>query len=261
MAQPLLLQRWKLVTFGGQMPTTFWERPALRSLAMLSGTFKAAAFSLVLTFALSSATLAMPSQRRTPAKRGLVRKTLIAAPFAISALVGLNFYQTASELNHGQTYVAAADERVAAYVEQKAQEMEPKFKILSARMTQESKAFKAITEARKGLVNTSGAEAAKATDLFSKALANVVVLKENYPQFKTDTTIQTVFSDLQRLQSGVRVERERVIEAKKAYNLQFADPWTGFVARTMGYQPLETAQAPAMVAPTSPVTFEMPSFE
>jgi len=108
-------------------------------------------------------------------------------------------------------------------------------------LKQEQKVFGDIAEAR---TRYSGAksteEKVSAANNMEGALARLLVIVENYPQLKSNETVQQFMAQLEGTENRISVERSRYNESVRGFNVQvktfptniFASMF-GFSARTM----------------------------
>ncbi|WP_286984757.1 LemA family protein [Candidatus Aquicultor secundus] len=90
-------------------------------------------------------------------------------------------------------------------------------------LKQEQKVFGEIAEAR---TRYSGAQTAtekvKATNQVESALARLLVIMENYPQLKSNETVQQLMAQLEGTENRVSVERRRYNEVATEYNISIS---------------------------------------
>lgn len=104
-------------------------------------------------------------------------------------------------------------------------------------LTQEQEVFGELARARQ---NYAGArtpdEQAQAATQVESALARLLVIVENYPQLRSNETVQTLMSQLEGTENRVAVERRRYNEEVRDYNVYIARFPTNIPASLFGYE-------------------------
>jgi LemA protein len=86
-------------------------------------------------------------------------------------------------------------------------------------MKQEQKVFGAIAEARTRYSGAqTGGEKVEAANQMESALARLLVIMENYPQLKSNETVQQLMAQLEGTENRIAVERRRYNEVVQDYN-------------------------------------------
>lgn len=113
-------------------------------------------------------------------------------------------------------------------------------------LTQEQEVFGEIARARQ---NYAGAktpnEQALAANQVESALGRLLVIVENYPQLKSNETVQTLMSQLEGTENRVAVERRRYNEEVRDYNIYISRFPTNIPASLFGYQKRDFFEAAA----------------
>ena len=108
----------------------------------------------------------------------------------------------------------------------------------------ESKAIEQVTEARTKYLNSSSTdEKIEANNEISKALSNLLVVVENYPDLKASTNFTQLSDELSGTENRIAVARRDYNEAVKDYNLKIKKFPTGIIANMFGYEAKEYFQA------------------
>jgi len=104
-------------------------------------------------------------------------------------------------------------------------------------LTQEQEVFGEIARARQ---NYAGArtpdERAQAATQVESALARLLVIVENYPQLRSNETVQTLMTQLEGTENRISVERRRYNEEVRDYNVYIARFPTNIPASLFSYQ-------------------------
>ena len=103
-------------------------------------------------------------------------------------------------------------------------------------LTQEQKVFGDLAAAR---ASYSGAttvnQKAEAATQVESALSRLLVIMENYPQLKSNETVQTFMSQLEGTENRVSVERNRFNEIVNTYNIVIKRLPTNILASMFGF--------------------------
>ncbi len=121
-------------------------------------------------------------------------------------------------------------------------------------LTQEQKVFGDIAEARTRYSGTTSgsAQRVEASNELESALSRLLVIVENYPQLKSDQTVQALMDELSGTENRIAVERGRYNESASSYNVQVRQFPTNLFAGMLGFsvRPLFEAQDGAQNAPS-----------
>lgn len=103
-------------------------------------------------------------------------------------------------------------------------------------LTQEKEVFSNIAEARQGYAGASTAsEKVTATNEMESALSRLLVIVENYPELKSNETVQDLMVELAGTENRISVERKRYNDTVKGYNIKVKTFPTMMVANMFGY--------------------------
>jgi LemA protein len=105
-------------------------------------------------------------------------------------------------------------------------------------MNQEQIVFGAIADARTkyaGAVTVD--EKVAATNQVESALGRLLVIMENYPQLKSDSSVQTLLTQLEGAENRISVERMRFNEYVQKYNIHIKKVPTVWIASVYGFDP------------------------
>lgn len=121
-------------------------------------------------------------------------------------------------------------------------------------MAQEQAVFGAIATARthySGAVSGS-ADQANAASQYQSAIGRLLVVMENYPVLQSNSTVQSLMSELSGTENRVQVGRDRYNQAVQTYNITIKQFPKNMIAGMFGYQarlPFAADEA-AATAPT-----------
>ncbi len=103
---------------------------------------------------------------------------------------------------------------------------------------QEQKVFKDIADARSHYAGTpSGTpEKMQAANQFESALGRLLVITENYPELKSNATVQDLMTQLEGTENRISVARQRYNEAVQAYNQHVQTFPTNLLAGMFGFR-------------------------
>ena len=103
-------------------------------------------------------------------------------------------------------------------------------------LTQEQEVFSNIAEARQGYAGAGNAsEKVAAANQMESALARLLVIVENYPELKSNETVQDLMVELAGTENRVSVERKRYNDTVRGYNTKVKTFPTMMVASMFGY--------------------------
>jgi LemA protein len=107
----------------------------------------------------------------------------------------------------------------------------------------EQAAITAVTEARAKLAGaTTPATKGQADTELTSALSRLLVVVENYPNLKADTTFRDLMAELAGTENRVAVARMDYNEAVRTYNTAIQTVPTSFVANAFGFTAKEFFQ-------------------
>ncbi|MDO5047316.1 MAG: LemA family protein [Anaerococcus sp.] len=117
----------------------------------------------------------------------------------------------------------------------------------------ESETLEAVTTARAGVTNAqSPEELAEANEAVTRAIGDINVVVEAYPELKADTQFISLMDELSGSENRISVERKNYNEAVQAYNTKLVRFPTNLIGMVTGFDQAEyfRAQPGAEVAPT-----------
>ncbi len=103
-------------------------------------------------------------------------------------------------------------------------------------LSQEQEVFSNIAQARQGYAGAQNSnEKVEAAAQMESALGRLLVIVENYPELKSNQTVQDLMVELAGTENRVSVERKRYNDAVKGYNVKVKTFPTMLVANMFGY--------------------------
>ena len=111
-------------------------------------------------------------------------------------------------------------------------------------LKQEQKVFGDLARARSQYAGArSPEERAQAATQVESALARLLVIVENYPQLRSNETVQSLMDELAGTENRISVERRRYNDSVRDYNVYVSRFPTNIPASMLGYQPRTYFQA------------------
>jgi len=103
-------------------------------------------------------------------------------------------------------------------------------------LAQEQEVFSNIAQARQGYAGAqNNNEKVKAANQMESALSRLLVIVENYPELKSNQTVQDLMVELAGTENRVSVERKRYNDTVKGYNVKVKTFPTMIAANMFGY--------------------------
>lgn len=120
----------------------------------------------------------------------------------------------------------------------------------------ESETLTQVTNARAGVQNAKNPkELAEANDQLTKAIGDINVVVEAYPELKADTQFIQLMDELAGSENRISTERKNYNEAVQAYNTDIRRFPTNLIAKFTGYDPAEYFKADASAQEAPKVNF------
>lgn len=124
-------------------------------------------------------------------------------------------------------------------------------------MTQEKEVFGAIADARTRYAGaTTNDEKAEAAGQVESVLGRLLVIMENYPELKSDATVQNFMDELSGTENRVAVERKRYNDLVASYNMKVKTLPTSILAGMFGFSEKAFFEANEAAASAPQVDFE-----
>lgn len=110
----------------------------------------------------------------------------------------------------------------------------------------ESETLTKVTNARAGIQEAKGPqELAEANEELTRAIGDINVVVEAYPELKADTQFVQLMDELAGTENRISTERNNYNEAVGAYNTDIRKFPTNIIAKFTGYDPAEYFKADA----------------
>lgn len=120
----------------------------------------------------------------------------------------------------------------------------------------ESETLTQVTNARAGVQNAKNPkELAEANEELTRAIGDINVVVEAYPELKADTQFVQLMDELAGSENRISTERKNYNEAVQAYNTDIKKFPTNLIAKFTGYDPAEYFQADASAQDAPKVDF------
>ena len=120
----------------------------------------------------------------------------------------------------------------------------------------ENETLTAVTNARAGIQNAKGPEElAEANDQLTRAIGDINVVVEAYPELKADTQFVQLMDELAGTENRISTERKNYNEAVGEYNKDIRRFPTNIIAKFTGYDPAEYFKADAAAQDAPKVDF------
>ncbi len=120
----------------------------------------------------------------------------------------------------------------------------------------EQEIFTAVADARARMAGASSpAQQVEAANQMESALGRLLVVVENYPDLKADSTFQSLFDELAGTENRLATERMRFNNLVRDYNTAIRRFPAAFYARMFGFFALDYLQTPEEAQGVPDVTF------
>ncbi len=120
----------------------------------------------------------------------------------------------------------------------------------------ESDTLTKVTNARAGVQNaTNPKELAEANDQLTRAIGDINVVVESYPDLKADGQFVQLMDELAGSENRISTERKNYNEAVQVYNTDIRKFPTNLIAKFTGYKPAEYFKADVSAQEAPKVNF------
>lgn len=120
----------------------------------------------------------------------------------------------------------------------------------------ESETLAEVTNARAGVQNAKNPkELAEANEELTRAIGDINVVVEAYPELKADTQFVQLMDELAGSENRISTERKNYNEAVQVYNTDIRKFPTNLIAKFTGYNPAEYFKADASAQDAPKVDF------
>lgn len=193
----------------------------------------------------------MNSQKKRSGAAGI-----LIAIIAIIVIVLLMIVPTYNRLAARSESVNQAYAQVQNVVQRRADLIPNLVNTIKGYTDHESDTLKEVTNARAGVQNAKNPkELAEANDQLTRAIGDINVVVEAYPDLKADTQFVQLMDELAGSENRISTERKNYNEAVQAYNTDIRRFPTNLIAKFTGYDPAEYFKADASAQEAPKVNF------
>ncbi len=185
-------------------------------------------------------------------------KIVLGVVVGVAVLIVLFFVLTYNGLVRGNESVNTAWAQVETQYQRRFDLIPNLSESVKAVLKQEQKVFGDLAEARTkyaGAQSTEGKVAA--ANQLEGALSRLLVIVENYPQLKSNETVQTFMAQLEGTENRISVERSRYNESVRGFNVQVKTFPTNMIAGWFGFAPRSMFESVAAAKEAPKVNLEV----
>lgn len=181
---------------------------------------------------------------------------LIVAIIAIVVIALIMIVPTYNRLATSQENVNQAYAQVQNVVQRRADLIPNLVNTVKGYTDHESETLTKVTNARAGIQNAKGPqELAEANEELTRAIGDINVVVESYPELKADTQFVQLMDELAGTENRIATERKNYNEAVQIYNTDIRKFPTNLIAKITGYDKAEYFQADASAQDAPKVDF------
>ena len=181
---------------------------------------------------------------------------LIVAIIAIVVIALIMIVPTYNRLATSQENVNQAYAQVQNVVQRRADLIPNLVNTVKGYTDHESETLTKVTNARAGIQNAKGPqELAEANEELTRAIGDINVVVESYPELKADTQFVQLMDELAGTENRISTERKNYNEAVQIYNTDIRKFPTNLIAKITGYDKAEYFQADASAQDAPKVDF------
>lgn len=177
----------------------------------------------------------------------------IIAIIAIAVILLIAIVPTYNNLASSRENVNKAYAQVQNVVQRRADLIPNLVNTVKGYTKHEEDTLKEVTNARAGVNNAKNPEElAKANEELTKAVGNINVVVEAYPELKADTQFVSLMDELAGSENRISVERKNYNEACQEFNSKLVRFPTNLIGKVTGFKQAEyfKASESAQEAPT-----------
>lgn len=181
---------------------------------------------------------------------------LIIAIIAVIVIGLIMIVPTYNRLATSRENVSQAYAQVQNVVQRRADLIPNLVSTVKGYTDHESETLTKVTNARAGIQNAEGPqELAEANEELTRAIGDINVVVEAYPELKADTQFVQLMDELAGTENRISTERKNYNEAVQSYNTDIKRFPTNLIAKFTGYDPAEYFQADASAQDAPKVDF------
>ena len=165
--------------------------------------------------------------------------------FGVIALCGLFFMSGYNGLISQKVNVEQAEAKIEATLQRRYDLIPNVVNSVKGYMDHEDKIFTEIAEARAkiGSNSATSADKKKAEGELDSAISRLLVVKESYPELKSNEQIQTLITELEGTENRIYVARTDYNKVAAQYNAKIQKFPTNIVANMFGFEKAELVEA------------------
>ena len=175
---------------------------------------------------------------------------IFGAIFGVIALCGLFFMGSYNGLVSQKANVEQAEAKIEATLQRRYDLIPNVVNSVKGYMAHEDKIFTEIAEARSN--SATSADKEKAEGELDSAISRLLVVKENYPELKSNEQVQTLITELEGTENRIYVARTDYNKVATQYNTKIQKFPTNIVANMFGFEKVELVEATKAAKETVP---------
>ena len=169
---------------------------------------------------------------------GAIMGGLVIFLVVIGLFVGMWFWGSYNALVQSSSQVDTAYAAIQSQYQRRFDLVPNLAEATKGYLQQEQKVFGDIAEAR---TRYSGAQAGSSDQIeamgsYSSALARLMVIVENYPELKSNQTVQSLMDELSGTENRINVSRDRYNETVRTYNVLIKSFPKNLIAGMFGFE-------------------------
>ena len=174
--------------------------------------------------------------------------------FGVIVLCGLFFMSSYNGLVSQKANVEQEEAKIEATLQRRYDLIPNVVNSVKGYMDHEDKIFTEIAEARAkiGSNSATSADKKKAEGELDSAISRLLVVKESYPELKSNEQIQTLIIELEGTENRIYVARTDYNKVAAQYNAKIQKFPTNIVANMFGFEKAELVEATKVAKETVP---------
>lgn len=179
---------------------------------------------------------------------------IFGAIIGVLLLFGLFFMGSYNGLVSQKANVEQAEAKIEATLQRRYDLIPNVVNSVKGYMAHEDKIFTEIAEARAkiGSNSTTSDDKKKAEGELDSAISRLLVVKENYPELKSNEQVQTLITELEGTENRIYVARTDYNKVATQYNTKIQKFPTNIVANMFGFEKVELVEATKAAKETVP---------
>lgn len=179
---------------------------------------------------------------------------LFGVILGVVALFGIFFMGSYNGLVSKKAKVEQAEAKIEATLQRRYDLIPNVVNSVKGYMSHEDKIFTEIAEARAkiGSKSATSADKEKAEGELDSAISRLLVVKENYPELKSNEQVQTLITELEGAENRIYVARTDYNEIATQYNTKIQKFPTNIIANMFGFKKVKLVEATKNAKETVP---------